>query len=226
MSRGVTEQMLHSWNYSTKHSALRQEETWTAPAFITAANANKNAHLIESKSFQPHFRHHSHHSNPQSCSFAMSSWGCCFGVISNHHFLGMNTVLLKSRALHPACPGNWAVPDHRTDVKNKLENGNTHVQRGQDSQKPEKKCSKLVQNRELHSIWASHRDRAIMKALAPHLFASQLFPLRKLTFFLSPIRYKQLVVKLLFYRWRNIDEKSQHFFCMESRIGNWGLWVF
>lgn len=81
----------------------------------------------------------------------------------------MNTVLLKPSAFHTASPGNWAVPDDGTDVKNKLENGNTHVQRGQDSQEPEKKCSKLVQNRELHGICASQRDTAIMKALAPHL---------------------------------------------------------
>lgn len=81
----------------------------------------------------------------------------------------MNTTLLKLSALHTASPGNWAVPDDRTDVKNKLGNGNTHVQRGQDSQEPEKKCPKLVQNRELHGIFASRRDRPIMKALAPHL---------------------------------------------------------
>lgn len=58
----------------------------------------------------------------------------------------MNTIPLKFNTPRTASPGHRAVPDDRTDVKNKLENGNTHVQRGEDLQEPEKKCSKYAQN--------------------------------------------------------------------------------
>lgn len=49
----------------------------------------------------------------------------------------MNTTPLQFITPYTAPPGNGAVPDDYTDVKNKLEDGNTHVQRRHDSQEPE-----------------------------------------------------------------------------------------